>query len=324
VRRGLGVGVGTAFVVRAGLAVADAPVDAARPAAVLEFRSTSTEPSCPTERDFRDHVVGRLGFDPFVADAPRTLAVTLRDEKKKVRAEVVLRGDAAGGHRTLEANRSECGELGDSVAIAVSMILDPLGTAARSAAPPPPPPPTPPPPPPAVADRPPPPPPTEPPRRFVPSFEIAPQASIGRGPSVTLGGRLGAFAWSGPWAIGVEGMVESTAGFVETPPERSRALFGGGTALACRRWPSLLGCVLGALGVAQGEVQTFAPIRRSLVSWAGVRFGVPFCTASHLCVVPTLDVVANVVRTRFQADGTDIWTAPVAAATLGIALELTP
>jgi hypothetical protein len=329
-RRGLGAAVGLALLACITRASADAPAPAQRPAAALEFRSTSTEPSCPTERDFRDHVVGRLGFDPFVAGAPRTLAVTLRDDNKKVRAAVVLRGGEGGGRRELEANRSECGELGDSVAIAVSMILDPLGTgaAAPPAAPPapapapPPPPPAPPvapPPAPAAAER-----PTEAPRRFVTSFEVAPQASLGRGPSVTFGGRLGAFAASGPWAIGVEAMLESTAGFVTTPPERARALFAGGNALACRKWPWLVACALGAVGVAQGEVETLAPVRRTLASWAGARVGVPLCAASYVCFTPTLDVVANVVRTRFRANESDMWTSPPVAATLALALDLTP
>jgi len=330
-RLGVGVGALAALLGCAARAAADAPAPAVRPSASLEFRSTSTEPSCPTERDFRDHVVGRLGFDPFVTGAPRTLAVTLRDDKKKVRAEVVLRGGDGGGRRELEANRSECGELGDSVAIAVSMILDPLGTAASAPPAPPPPPPAvaspppaphpapPPPPPPTAAER-----PSEPPRRVVPSFEIAPQASIGRGPSVTIGGRLGAFAASGPWAIGLEGMIESTAGFVTTPPENARALFAAGSALACRKWPRLIACALGAVGVAHGEVETLAPVRRSLASWAGLRAGVPLCAAAHVCFTPTVDVVANLVRTRFRANENDVWTAPAAAATLGLALDLTP
>ncbi len=327
-RRGLSAGSLLALLGCAARASADNPAPVARPSAALEFRSTSTEASCPTERDFRDHVVGRLGFDPFVAGAARTLAVTLRDDKKKVRAEVALRGDGAGGRRELEANRSECGELGDSVAIAVSMILDPQGIAAKTpAAPPPIAAPTPAPaapapalpPAPAAAERPP-----EAARGFVTTFEIAPQASVGRGPSVTLGGRLGAFAAAGPWAIGLEAMIESTAGFVTTPPESARALFLAGNALACRKWPGVEACALGAVGVAQGEIQALASVRRTLASWAGVRVGVPLCAARHVCVTPAVDVVANLIRTRFRADENDLWTAPLLALTLGLALDLTP
>ncbi len=276
-------------------------------------------------------MVGRLGFDPFVPGAARTLVVTLHDDKKRVRAEVVLRGESVLGRRELEASRSECGELGDSVAIAVSMILDPLGTGATA---PPAPEPSPAPPPPPAS--PPPPQPLAPPRsetkdpaatssrRFEPSLEIAPQATIGRGPDVTLGARVGAFAWSGAWALGLEAMVESTAGFVSTPPERARALFAAGSAVACHRRPWLLGCLVGSLGVARGEIEGLASDRVTVAAWAGARVGVPFCASPRLCVTPAVDVLANVVRTRFHADGADVWTAPPIAVGLGIAVELRP
>ncbi len=141
------------------------------------------------------------------------------------------------------------------------------------------------------------------PPRWKPTFELAPQASIGRGPSGTLGGRIGAFLSRGEWGLGLEGMVESTPGSVDVGHERASALFAGGNALGCHRAVSwLFGCAGGIarrrVGIGGGaRLRT----RQTLASWAGVRVGVPLCTSGHLCFEPAVDLLANVVRTRFHA-----------------------
>jgi hypothetical protein len=103
----------------AALVARAAHADAPRPTAELQFVAQSTEPSCPSEREFRDRVVARVGFDPFVAAASRRVVVTLRDEGSDVHAEarLVSLSDATPGatsklvgRRELTAKRSECAE----------------------------------------------------------------------------------------------------------------------------------------------------------------------------------------------------------------------
>ncbi|NOU26434.1 MAG: hypothetical protein HOO96_00895, partial [Polyangiaceae bacterium] len=100
-----------------------------KPTARLEFANVSSLASCPGERTFRDRVAARLGLDPFETGAARTVVATLRDDKQKLRGEVVLRGADGNviGRRELTAPRGECSELVESMASVVSLLLDPLG-----------------------------------------------------------------------------------------------------------------------------------------------------------------------------------------------------
>jgi len=306
-----------------------------RPDAQLEFHGDSTEKSCPTEAEFRDRVVSRLGFDPFVPSAKQTVAVRFRDDKQKVRAEVSLRAASGNvvGRRELVAIRAQCSELGESAAVAVSLLLDPLGTAASAApapsvsasapasvvasvAPPPTsatPAPTPTAPPPAPVQSP-----------IVPMFTIAAQLSFARGPGPTAGGRLGAGVRSERWSIGIEGSLDSTFGFVEVEGARVRALFATAGGLLCHAWPFLEGCAVASFGVVQGEAEGVeGPVaRRTLAGFAGVRLGVPWCFAKHMCFVPTVDLLATLVRTKQTVDGGTAWLAPPLSISLGAAFRL--
>lgn len=321
-----------------GAALASLPVVCAaaptRPDAQLEFHGDASDKSCPTETEFRDRVVSRLGFDPFVAAAKQTIEVRFRDDKQRVRAEVALRAPTGSvvGRRELVAPRSQCGELGESAAVAVSLLLDPLGTgasasasastpasaasvapAASSAPPPPPRPPPSAPPPVAAADSP-----------LVPSFTIGAQVSLARGPGPTAGGRLGLGVRSGASSIGVEGALESTFGFVDVGGARVRALFATAGGLLCHtRW-LVEGCALASFGVVQGEAEDVRAsiTRRTLAGFAGVRLGVPLCFAKHLCFVPTLDLLATLVRTRQLVDERTVWLASPFTVSLGAAFRL--
>jgi|GEM_PF-1553929 len=316
-----------------GLLLAAAPARAAAaepalPRATLAYQNRATEPSCPGEREFRDRVVGRLGADPFVASAERSIAVSLRDDgaRRRVHAEIVATGPGTAGRRELVVERAECAELGDALAVAVSLILDPLGTAASRAEPAHPTEPAPPPAPverradatpapaPSTADR----------SALALALEGAALASVGRGPAPTLGGRLGARAWKGAWGLGIEGTAESTAGFVRASDEQATTLFVFGGASACHRRALFVGCAIASIGLAQGELESRAGVRRTAAAFAGLRLGAPLCARAGVCVVPSFDLVANVVRSRLRADGVELWTAPPVSATFALALSLAP
>lgn len=155
-------------------------------------------------------------------------------------------------------------------------------------------------------------------------FSIAAQVSYLRGPGPTAGGRLGLGVRRDGWSIGIEGTLDSTLGFVEADGARVRALFATAGGLLCRAWPSIEGCALASIGVAQGEAEGVPSpvVRRTLAGFVGVRVGVPWCFARNVCFVPTLDVLGALVRTKQTIDDRTVWLAPPISVTVGAAFRL--
>ena len=114
----------------------------------------------PDESVLRSEVALRLGYDPFRAGAPKHLTVVFRATPTGLAARIgtssATSPDVASAAREMESDGSDCGELLQSVVLAVSLAVDPRGYGAPP--PPPAPPRSPPPPPPAVVEPPPPPP----------------------------------------------------------------------------------------------------------------------------------------------------------------------
>jgi hypothetical protein len=95
--------------------------------------------SCPDERALRAAVVERLGYDPFFPWAEQTVVVRMSGQASKLRAELEL-VDSAGvatGARELSAPVGQCEELLRSLALTLSITLDPMSVnrAASSPAP---------------------------------------------------------------------------------------------------------------------------------------------------------------------------------------------
>ncbi len=318
-----------------------------KPTARLEFANVSSLASCPGERTFRDRVAARLGLDPFEAGAARTVVATLRDDKQKLRGEVVLRGADGGviGRRELTAPRGECSELVESMASVVSLLLDPLGkvkaaaSAGATALPSTPPPPTVEPSattPPSASAGPPPPAPTPPrtspaPVPEGPRLRFAVRAStyagVGRGPAPTLGARLGGEGRYGAFGLGLEIAFESTLGATELETvDRASASFVLGGVVACYRRRYLNACVPLHGGFAQGEgPDVVSPtVRRTLAGFVGARIGVPVPLGALFELEPFLGLDVALVRTRFQVSQETVWTQSPVSGTLGLSLALTP
>jgi hypothetical protein len=317
-----------------------------KPAARLEFANVSSLVSCPGERTFRDRVAARLGLDPFEAGAARTVVATLRDDKQKLRGEVVLRGADGNviGRRELTAPRGECSELVESMASVVSLLLDPLGkvkaAASATALPSTPPPPTAEPSvtttPSATAAPPPPPAPSAPPTSPAPvpegprlrfAVRASTYAGVGRGPAPTLGARVGAEGRYGALGLGLELAFESTLGATELETvDRASASFVLGGVVACYRRRYLNACLPLHGGFAQGEAPDVASptVRRTLAGFVGGRIGVPIPLGSLFELEPLLGLDVALVRTRFQVSQETVWTQSPVSGTLGLSLVLTP
>lgn len=318
-----------------------------KPTARLEFANVSSLPSCPGERTFRDRVAARLGIDPFEAGAARTVVATLRDDKQKLRGEVVLRSADGNvvGRRELSAPRGECSELVESMASVVSLLLDPLGkvklAASASVAPSPPPsleatapsatalpsvrpaPSLPP-----ASSTVPSPPPEGPRLRF--AARASTYAGVGRGPAPSLGARLGGEGRYGALGLGLEVAFESTLGATELETggavDRASASFVLAGVVGCYRRHYLAACVPVHGGFAQGEApDVVSPtVRRTLAGFVGARIGIPIPLGALFELEPFLGLDVALVRTRFQVSRETVWTQSPVSGTLGLSLVLAP
>jgi hypothetical protein len=300
-------------------------------AAVRLSYEVAPELGCPEEREFRDTVAGRLGYDPFRADAPRLIETRIERRGARLHGTVRVKdaNDAAVGSRQLQAGETECAELVSSLAVAVSILLDPLSAAAPPADPPPPQPPPPPPKPPAPVA----PPvcpepsePTDPARVFLAghagaSVGVTPGFAIG--PSVTAG-----VTWT-RISIGLEGRVDFTPLPAPTDGDHEvrAAVFSAGPR-GCFRAGIGIGCVAAQGGVFQAHGVDFTdertPTGRFVSADVSAGLTLPISDVTRFEVLAELR--APVTRTSLTVGGETVWTAPPLALGLrfGVALALAP
>jgi hypothetical protein len=109
----------------------------------LSYASAKSATSCPDENTFRGLVAARLGYDPFVSAAVRTLAVDFERRGNEVIGRLDLSADGEGRavKRTLRTRADDCFELATSMALVVAVAVDPTalsGSVAPEATPEPP------------------------------------------------------------------------------------------------------------------------------------------------------------------------------------------
>ena len=100
-----------------------APGDATRP----EYARSAAAESCPDRDALCSAVRERLGYDPFFPAARQTIVVEITDQADDLRAQMYL-VDEQGlivGSRELHEQREHCDELVASLALAISIALDP-------------------------------------------------------------------------------------------------------------------------------------------------------------------------------------------------------
>ena len=100
-----------------------APGDATR----LEYARSEAAKACPDREALRSAVSQRLGYDPFFPAARQTIVVEISDAPDGLRAHMNL-VDEQGlivGSRDLHERAGQCDELVASLALAISIALDP-------------------------------------------------------------------------------------------------------------------------------------------------------------------------------------------------------
>ena len=108
-------------------AVAFERESSAFPSSRLVYVRASGAEACPDEAALRRAVVARLGYDPFFPSADKTIIAQIKREGGNLRGSVQLIDDHGLqlGAREFKTRAAQCGELATTMALAVSIAIDP-------------------------------------------------------------------------------------------------------------------------------------------------------------------------------------------------------
>jgi hypothetical protein len=266
--------------------------------------------SCPDEAALKANVVSRLGYDPFVATAPLRASTRLERVGSGFTASLELvRDGEAPRTRALSSESADCREVAESLALALTLAIDPQFLVRE--------------PPHSEAVVPAPPTPTIPPLPAAP-LEVAIYAggigSVGTSPRPTGGGNVGvgfryrAFALYGEGSIHVPSSIEVPTGVVHT----SLLL---GTLIPCLQWKHLGACLSIGVGALQvdGRLE-FGRRESSPMVKAGVRLQYEWMPFRHLGLLFHGEVSGVPTRVTVFADDVAIWSTSAVAAEVGVGI----
>jgi hypothetical protein len=277
---------------------------AATPTSRLTYVRGPGAQGCPDEAELRRAVEERLGYDPFFPWATRTVVAQIEHKPGGFAAELKIL-DASGvslGERALPTVSNDCTEIVRSLALAISIAIDDLDTAAPpQGEPPPAPPPSPPPASAPEVDAPAPPP--QPPDRGNESppmartldlaLELAALGTLASAPAPAAGGAAGARLKGPWWSLGLEGRYDLPASEAIAGGGRVETSLALGMATACvwsgTAWRPF-GCLVGTLGWFHGSTTgvTAPNSAGALYAALGARLGTelglngPFYAFGHL------------------------------------------
>jgi len=107
----------------------------ASPSARLVYSRTAEAVTCPDEGALRKAVATRFGYDPFFPSAPKVVVVQMWRDRGRLRSRVQLvdeQGMARGTRELTSDEQASCASLFGATALAISIALDTLDTAAAS------------------------------------------------------------------------------------------------------------------------------------------------------------------------------------------------
>ncbi len=112
-----------------GICFAPAEARASEREVELRFDRIAGSEICLDEAQLRGEVGARLGYDPFVAESPSRIFVTIAPTEGSdgfsAEIEFDKEGEADSGVRSFEVEDPSCGELAEAVVFAVSVAIDP-------------------------------------------------------------------------------------------------------------------------------------------------------------------------------------------------------
>jgi hypothetical protein len=302
----------------------------ANPSARLIYVRGPGAGECPSEDVVRRSVAARLGYDPFFLSAPTTIFVELSRDGERFAAVVKLIDNQGveRGVRRLESHTRDCGDLVGTLALTISLVVDPLSLAVAPT------------PPEAAAVPAAPAAPASPPPAFAPAAApapVVPTPPAPRPPAVTpfvgvavlgsLGSALaptaGAAIFGGArrsWvSVRVEGRGDLPAS-ASNPPARSWALFG--SALPCGHLDRAFACASIGLEWIHATGDAASPRRaETLVAVAGGRLGLELVATEHFALAAFGESLVPLQRPRIVIDGTTTHSFDAVAGDVGISAQ---
>ena len=302
-------------------------------AAQLDYNAVH---GCPSAVDFRAIVAGRLGYSPFLTDAPERVIVRIEPSGRALEGRLEWRDVKGGwiGEQTFPSRTGDCGELARAMGFALALQVQLMAATAAEprpeSAPPAP----------AAAQ----PPTTAAPTVTVPPASVTatsnrdttssglqspgPSIAVGAGAAVGLGmassavplGRLlGTVGWS---HVAVE-----LAGEISAPSTTRRADGAGfdqmqllGSLAGCgvlRPWSACLVAKAGEIRVV-GQGIDVPATSTGLVVQTGIRLAVTHTLRSRFEIAAHADGLALITRGTVTLDSIPVWTAPRFAVLLGV------
>jgi hypothetical protein len=317
-----------------------APGDATR----LEYARSAGAAACPDRTALKAAVSKRLGYDPFFPAARQTIVVEIIDVESDLRAQMRLLDESGMivGSRELREKAGQCDELVASLALAISIALDPnaaLGEAPASTAkddsagpastePPPEPELD------SVAQE-------HPPKPNRPREEqvtgsqqkrerlqIGVRASlfadIGTAPALAFGWRLGFDLGRNGYRFAAEFSQQLPASKQLPEGGHARASLLSGTLAPCLASATLAGCGLLSLGSlrARGEDIENPASHSTFYAAIGARLEYSPKLTGQLRLLTQIDALKPLTPVSMQVVGEEVWHTPFLTFAAGIGLRL--
>jgi hypothetical protein len=335
---------GATCIVGVGLAY---PLDARAgvPTRLVYVRDRATS-SCPPQEELEAAVAARLGYEPFSPWGDQTIVATisLHDRRLVARAELIDHDGIQQGFREVSASPEHCDELIATLALAISITLDPMRVEAPSSPEPAAPEPK---PtseatgePDAAHDD------TAPPAEALPPAALGPPTPVanatreidrrlslraqvgvvthaGNVPQFAVGGRAGVGAELARFSIWFEGQASlPTSESVADGGEVRISLRAGLLAPCVRVAGPMTACVVGALGSFRGTGSGVPAPRTESAPYAavGARAVVSIPLGRVFSFVGQAELIAMLSRPTFQLHHADVWRPAPVSPSAGIAL----
>lgn len=312
----------------------------AAPAARLVYLRGKGAESCPDENAIKQAVAARLGYDPFVpyATAVMIAEVTRDGGAYKARIKLVDENNIVRGTRELTHNGDKCADMIDTMALTMSIAIDPESLTGPKTAPseqpvdPDPPPEAPATPvAPIAPDAPKPtPPPTPPPKspanapgRLAIDVGLGPLGFVGAAPVANVGAAVFARARWDRASITIEGRADVPARRELAGAKVETAITWGSIA-PCAHAGWAFACALLSVGSIRATSSGIRAPRTdaALHAAAGVRLGAEFPAAARLRVFVNTTVLATLTPQVIRLDGQDVYELPRLSAGLSAGVVL--
>ncbi len=276
-------------------------IASAAPRARLVVERTGAAEECPDGGQLARAVAERLGRQAFADSAETSLEVAFDRRTDGGYRALVTQRDRDGrvtGERALEDDATTCADLGEVVALTLSVLLESTATpkASREPAPP------------QVealpVER--PKPAEPPPERSHVTVRAEGTVGIGLGPAPAPGAVLGVGLRASPWSIDLEGFAD--LGSERT--DRFRATLRGATLVPCRHIGPLGACLVVGAGAMTVEGLGSTNPRTSTGAFvdAGLRVALSVPLGSHLSVAAHADGRVPFTRITAGLGPEDVWT----------------